>query len=118
MPFQLAVGNQTSILISESLVGRNVAATRQNAGRFVSDGFGCAAVDPGGVNVPGETAWASVIVVCGNDSAVRLSHVAAFAGVAANVTAVNRNARRPFMARPVPERPSAAAGSAPVRSEA
>ena len=32
LPFQPAAGSQTSILMSESLVGVSVAATRQNAG--------------------------------------------------------------------------------------
>ena len=43
------------------------------------------------MNVPAETVWASVIVVFGNERAVRLSHVAAFADVATNVTATNKN---------------------------
>jgi hypothetical protein len=70
----------------------SVAATLQNAGRFVSDGFACAAVEPGAVNVPAETVWASVIVVFGNERAVRLSHVAAFTDVAASVIPANRTA--------------------------
>jgi len=79
-------------LISESLDGLSVAATLQNAGRFVSDGFACTAVDPGAVNVPAETVWASEIVVFGNERAVRLSHVAAFTDVATSVIPANRTA--------------------------
>ena len=79
--------------MSESLVGFNVAATRQNAGRPARAWFCCAAVEPGGVNVPVETVWANVIVVSGNERRVRLSHVAAATGVALNVTAAIRTAR-------------------------
>ena len=35
LPFHPDAGNQTSILMSESLVGFSVAATRQNAGSAV-----------------------------------------------------------------------------------
>jgi hypothetical protein len=34
-PFQLSIGSQTSILMSESLDGVRVAVTRQNAGSEV-----------------------------------------------------------------------------------
>ena len=34
LPFQSAAGSQTSTLMSESLVGLSVAATRQNSGRL------------------------------------------------------------------------------------
>jgi hypothetical protein len=79
--------------MSESLLGLNVAATRQNAGRFANDGFCCAAVEPGGVNVPAATVWANVIVVFGSERPVRLSHAAAADGVALNITAATRTAR-------------------------
>jgi hypothetical protein len=45
------------------------------------------------VNVPAETVWANVIVVFGNERPVRLSHVAAPAGVAPNMTAAGTIAR-------------------------
>src|SRR4026209_1476699 len=92
MPFKFAAGSQTSILISESLDGFKVAATRQNAGRFISDAFCCVAVDPGGVKVPAGTVCANVTVVFGNESPVRLSHVAASADVAPEMTAAHRTA--------------------------
>src|SRR5215510_1497246 len=38
LPFQPDAGSQTSILMSESLVGVSVAVTRQNAGKF-ANGF-------------------------------------------------------------------------------
>jgi len=78
LPFHAEVGNQTSILISESLVGVSVAATRQNAGRSVN-GFGPRPARPlgGGANDPGGTLCAEVIVACGSGRDARLSHVAA-----------------------------------------
>src|SRR5262245_31581013 len=79
-PFHPDVGSQTSILMSESLEGFNVAATRQNDGRarnaWIASGAG--AVAPGGVggtNAPGSTVCASVIVVFGSTTDVRLSQV-------------------------------------------
>src|SRR5215510_8219082 len=50
LPFQPAAGNQTSILMSESLVGVSVAVTRQNAGSFAY--VFVAPRAPGGVNDP------------------------------------------------------------------
>jgi hypothetical protein len=66
-------------LISESLDGFNVAATRQNAGSCLKVAFGCTAPCPvaGGENAPAATDRASVIVVFGSDKASRLSLVAA-----------------------------------------
>src|SRR5438046_2705092 len=80
LPFQPDAGIQTSILMSESLVGFSVAATRQNAGSALN-----AAPGPrppraaGGVNSPAPTGCASVMVVSGNASDARLSQVAAAA---------------------------------------
>src|SRR5687767_15086350 len=48
--FQLLIGSQTSVVISESVVGVNVSATRQKAGRLLKAAFGLAL--PGGVKVP------------------------------------------------------------------
>src|SRR5262245_49552115 len=87
-PFQPDAGNHTSILMSESLVGASVAATRQNAGRSLN---GFAPRPPparpsaaGGVNAPGATDCEDVIVACGSDSDFRLSHVAPAARPAAD----------------------------------
>src|ERR1700674_949419 len=60
LPSQPWVGNQTSILISESDVGFNVAATRQRAGKLENP-----AVDPepgGNVRPPAGIVSARVIV--------------------------------------------------------
>src|SRR5262245_1780851 len=76
LPFQLAAGIHSSILMSESPDGFNVAATRQNAGRLLAGSFwpprpprasGC-------VNPPAGTDCASVIVAPGGAMELRLSH--------------------------------------------
>src|SRR4051812_9811281 len=77
LPFHPVSGSQTSILISESLAGLMVAATRQNAGIFFTDAGGSLA--PGGMNAPAATGCADVMVVSGSLSAARLSQVAAMA---------------------------------------
>src|SRR6478672_3798806 len=77
LPFQPASGSHTSILISESLPGLIVAATRQNAGRFFTEAGGTLA--PGGINAPAATGCADVMVVSGRFSAAMLSQVAAMA---------------------------------------
>src|SRR5262245_3575273 len=79
--FQFCAGNHTSTLMSESLVGLIVTATRQNSGRSL---YGFAPLPPpaGGENWPAGTIWASVIVVSFRASFARLSHVAANAGAA------------------------------------
>src|SRR5437764_533242 len=64
-PFHAFNGIHTSILISESLVGVSVAATRQNGGRFIN---GWEA--PGGTSDPAVTGVAMVIRVCGTFSSV------------------------------------------------
>src|SRR5262245_41247987 len=66
--------------MSESVVGRRVAATRQNA-------TGATAWPPGSVIGPGATIAAAVIVVFGGASDVSASHgVPAAAGEAVNNT--------------------------------
>src|SRR5262245_10335869 len=67
-PFQPVTGNHTSILMSESAVGFNVAATRQNAG---SERFGW---KPGTANAPASTCAAVVIVVSGSASFPSSAH--------------------------------------------
>src|SRR5688500_885255 len=97
--------------MSESDVGVRVAATRQNAGRFLN---GCAegGASPGsaspavGVNAPAATVWASVIVASGSFTDDRLSHDAAAAlAVWLYITAASRTAHSPptriFMASPL-----------------
>src|SRR5690348_719505 len=76
LPFQLVSGSQTSNLMSLSLVGRMLPATRQKSGRPV-----IARVLPGGVKLPPVTGWAKVITVCGSARLARLAQsVAASAG--------------------------------------
>src|SRR5215475_8553778 len=73
LPFQFALGIQTSNLISESLVGLITPATRQNAGKSL---YGVA--EPvGGANAPAATDCAAVIVVLGSFNSASPSHVAA-----------------------------------------
>src|SRR2546426_8052355 len=79
LPFQPDAGIQTSILMSESLDGFSVAATRQNPGRSrkACAAAGAAAAPTagiGGVNAPGSTPCASVIVVLGSVRDAKLSH--------------------------------------------
>src|SRR5580765_320698 len=81
LPFHPVNGSQTSTLMSESLDGRIVAATRQNAGTprntCPAGPDGLAPAEPGGVNAPASTTLASVMVVCGSAIDARLSHEAA-----------------------------------------
>src|SRR5580700_11100332 len=85
LPFQPDAGSQTSILISESLVGVSVAATRQNAGSAVKSPD-----SPwvSGVNAPAGTGSATVMVACGSTIFARSLHepasAAAGAGMAGN----------------------------------
>src|SRR5579862_9730710 len=94
LPFHPDAGIQTSILISESLVGVAVAAIRQNAGRSLKFGGrapGNPAGDPGGsVNSPAATDSASVTVVCGICNDFKLSHVAAASVPAHPIRAASR----------------------------
>src|SRR2546427_5095249 len=88
LPFQPDEGSQTSILMSESLDGVSVAATRQNDGS-AANGF--APRPPrgfGGVNCPAPTVCASVIATCGPENVDRLSQVAPIAGAATRTNAI------------------------------
>src|SRR5574339_572538 len=63
LPFQPDAGNQTSILISDSLVGFSVAAIRQNEGKaLIASAFSWT----GDVNAPASTLSASVMVAPGS----------------------------------------------------
>src|SRR5688572_19807544 len=80
LPFQPDAGSQTSILMSDSLEGVSVAATRQKAGRSLN---GLPPPRPAGaVNAPAATGCAIVIVASGSFNDDRLSQVAALAGPA------------------------------------
>src|SRR5437764_11240146 len=74
LPFQLAAGIQTSILMSDSGAGLSVAAIRQNAGRLLA-ACRAPALLPGGTNAPASTEAASVIVAFGSAVAASCSHV-------------------------------------------
>src|SRR5260221_2248620 len=70
LPFHASAGGiQTSNLMSESLVGRAVASTRQNAGSVI-----VVPVPLGGVKGPAGTAAADLIVTVGIVRAARLAH--------------------------------------------
>src|SRR4051794_26492197 len=78
LPFQASAGGiQTSNLISESLVGRAVASTRQNAGSVMDAGVRNWPSGPtataGGLNAPAATAVADLMVTLGIVSAARLA---------------------------------------------
>src|SRR5688572_2272681 len=83
LPFHPVAGIQTSILISESLVGRIVAFTSQCAGTV------------GPPRAPGAAATdaADVIVVSGSFSVARLSQGAAMAGIAVNVSTARETSK-------------------------
>src|SRR5712692_4895671 len=84
LPFQPEAGIQISILMSESVVGLRVAATRQKAGRSLNDAGGAlAGCGAGALNAPAATGSARVMVVSGRVSEARFSQVAATAGAAA-----------------------------------
>src|SRR3954471_18239568 len=69
LPFHASTGGiHTSNLISESLVGRAVASTLQNADTVIGE------VLPGGENGPAATAVAALTVMLGIVSAARLAH--------------------------------------------
>src|SRR5215831_9365625 len=82
-PFQLDAGSQTSNLISESLVGRDVAVTRQNGGRVLKSTEGRMGIPEGGANVPAGTSSASVIVVSANLRFASFEHSSPVDGVVA-----------------------------------
>src|SRR5256885_5800637 len=82
LPFQPEAGNQTSILMSESLVGFSVAATRQNAGSAVkSPASPCAS----GVNAPAGTDADIVTVAWGRAMFARSLHESAAATAGAGL---------------------------------
>src|SRR5438552_7224197 len=88
LPFHPDTGSHTSILMSESLDGVRVAATRQNEGNAAN---GLAPRPPrgfGGMNCPGPTVCASVTATCGCDTVDRLSQVAPIAGAATRTNAI------------------------------
>src|SRR3954471_1349740 len=103
LPFHPEAGSHTSILMSESVDGVNVAATRQKAGRLAN------AFPPrppprafGSANCPAATVCASVTWTCGSANVERLSHVAPIAGAA-----TSRKANASFiMIRGGPEGPA------------
>ena len=79
-PFQSTTGSQTSILISESLVGFSVALTRQNAGS-VAKGANTGPPGPSSrLNAPDATIVAPVTAPPGSVSAFRSSQGADAAG--------------------------------------
>src|SRR5438270_13152075 len=92
LPFQPEVGNHTSILISESLVGFSVAATRQNADRLRC---ACALRALGGVKPPASTDCAIVIVAFGRDSFDNASHDPAASSVRPGMSAARTIALSP-----------------------
>src|SRR5271166_4532458 len=83
-PFQAESGIQTSILISESLVGLSITATRQNGGSFEKLGAGNpgnVGTTPGGSeSCPAATVSAKVTVACGRARLAKFSQVAAARG--------------------------------------
>src|SRR5580700_7530786 len=76
-PFQWARGSQTSILISESGVGRRVAAIWQYCGR----------------SEVAAMVWATVMAVSGRRRDFRSSHVAARAGVVRRASVITNSKR-------------------------
>src|SRR6188474_1213958 len=85
-PFQPAIGSQTSILMSDSLVGVRVAATRQNAGTSDS---AAPPRPPAWASAPAATDVAAVTVPFDNFADDKLSHVAAYAGAVDTTSAVH-----------------------------
>ncbi len=82
LPFHVSLGGiQTSNLMSESLVGRAVASTRQNAGSVV-----IAVCEPGGVKAPAATGRAALIVTLGIVRVARLAQSVPGAAASAAVS--------------------------------
>src|SRR4029077_13941334 len=92
-----AGGIHTSNLISESVVGRAVASTRQNAGNVI------AFEALGGVNGPAWTAVADRIVIVGIVSAARFEHAVPLAAASAMSSPASGSSetRNPAMRRRV-----------------
>src|SRR5437667_7654204 len=93
--FQLSAGSQTSILMSESLDGFAVSATRQNAGRSANALPPRPARPPGCVNAPAATSCAESIVAPGSVSDFRLSQVAACAADGSRIKKASPETRAP-----------------------
>src|ERR1700749_1991437 len=96
-PFQPDAGIQTSMWMSESLDGFNVAVTRQNAGRCLYGSPACG-------KAPGAISSALVIEVFGSASEATLPHeVAAASGTltrpGARVTTTSRDLRSMLFCR-------------------
>ena len=128
LPFHPDEGSHTSILMSESLLGVSVAATRQKAGSAANAWAAApprppAAARPsggawpsaprwppapprfatGGVNAPAATVWAAVMVVFGSARADRLSHAdppAVCTGAVWNVAAASSTPMKVAVVRP------------------
>src|SRR6185436_7022854 len=105
-PFQFAAGSQTSILMSESLDGFSVAATRQNAGSVLAASPPRPPPRaPGCVKPPAGTACARVIAVLGSVNDIRLSQlVAAKTSIGFAVARASRIAERTANGRARPHR--------------
>src|SRR5579862_3682570 len=107
LPFHPLAGSQTSILMSESLVGVSVAATRQNSPSALY-GFRPRGGPSGGWNVPAATTSTLVMAVSLSASLARLAHGAAnalFAGrqaMTATAHAINIDFMRSFPSRVKP----------------
>src|SRR5262245_2082136 len=84
--FQFVLGNQTSILMAESLIGVSVAVTRQKAGRPVSVVGGVVGV----TKTPVSLSVADVMVVCCTCRPARLVQGVAAAGAAVNAAETKR----------------------------
>src|SRR6266852_5875924 len=76
LPFQSAIGSQTSIRMSESDVGLRLAVTLQKPGRCGND-----IVLPRGVKVPLSIVFASVMETVGETRFERLSQDSAWSAV-------------------------------------
>src|SRR5579883_763424 len=87
LPFQPAMGSQTSDLISESLEGFSVISTRQNAGRSPK---AAAPLGPfGSWNAPDSITFAEFTLLCGSASDLSRPHAAAStAACAAGASAI------------------------------
>src|SRR5687768_9906073 len=120
-PFQPDAGNHTSILISESVLGVSVAATRQNSGSRANAAAApppCAPPVVGSRKAPGGTTAAVVTVVCGNARVASSPHEAAAADAGHHsATARNRHATvRSFMVNhPLSDAEYSGAGEGAIR---
>ena len=94
-PFQPDSGSQASILMLESRLGFNVAATRQKAGVGGRTPPGERWAPSGILNSPAATGCARVIVVSGSESPARLSQDTTGAFSWLNALALSSSAHRP-----------------------